>query len=257
MTPDAPASDLTVYALHALGGSAAEFRPVAAALRPGIRLVPIDLPGFGDAVDLPGYTVAEMADVVIDRIRRDDSAHGGRWLLLGHSMGGAIALSYALDHQADLKALALSGPAVIIATGTPKIVMQLGKIVGKYLPDVPVENLEAAAVSRDQKVVDKYNADPLVHHGKVPAGIARGMITAAEGFPARLPSLTIPVLLQHGSDDRLTDPAGSKLVADLSGSSDVTLKVYDGLYHEIFNEPEQEEVLNDLIEWLRPRVTGA
>jgi lysophospholipase len=83
------------------------------------------------------------------------------------------------------------------------------------------------------------------------------MITAAEGFPARLPSLTIPVLLQHGSDDRLTDPAGSKLVADLAGSSDVTLKVYDGLYHEIFNEPEQEEVLNDLIEWLRPRVTGA
>ena len=91
MTPDAPASDLTVYALHALGGSAAEFRPVAAALRPGIRLVPIDLPGFGDAVDLPGYTVAEMADVVIDRIRRDDSAHGGRWLLLGHSMGGKVA----------------------------------------------------------------------------------------------------------------------------------------------------------------------
>ena len=53
------------------------------------------------------------------------------------------------------------------------------------------------------------------------------------------------------------DPAGSKLVAELAGSSDVTLKVYDGLYHEIFNEPEQEEVLNDLIEWLRPRVTGA
>ena len=55
----------------------------------------------------------------------------------------------------------------------------------------------------------------------------------------------------------MTDPAGSKLVADLAGSSDVTLKVYDGLYHEIFNEPEQEEVLNDLVEWLRPRVTGA
>ncbi|MGC0366110.1 alpha-beta hydrolase superfamily lysophospholipase [Rhodococcus sp. 27YEA15] len=187
-----------------------------------------------------------------------DGAHPGRRkFLLGHSMGGAIALSYAIDHQSDLTALALSGPAVIIATDKPKPIIQLGKFVGKYLPDLPVDNLDSAAVSRDQRVVDTYNADPLIHHGKVPAGIARGLITAAESFPARLPSLTIPVLLQHGSADQLTDPAGSKLVADLASSTDVTLKVYDGLYHEIFNEPEQKRVIEDLVDWLRPRVAGA
>ena len=259
-TPDREPTGVLVLC-HGLGEHARRYDHVAARLGElGLIVYAPDHRGHGRSggkrVHLKEFS--DFTDDVHTLFSIVTAAHPGKdKFLLGHSMGGAIALSYALDHQTDLKALALSGPAVIIATGTPKIVMQLGKIVGKYLPDVPVENLEVAAVSRDQKVVDKYNADPLVHHGKVPAGIARGMITAAEGFPARLPSLTIPVLLQHGSDDRLTDPAGSKLVADLAGSSDVTLKVYDGLYHEIFNEPEQEEVLNDLIEWLRPRVTGA
>lgn len=183
------------------------------------------------------------------------AAHPGKdRFLLGHSMGGAIALSYALDHQSDLTALMLSAPAVIIATDTPKIMVRLGKIVGRFLPDVPVESLDVTAISRDQKVIDAYNADPLVHHGKVHAGVARGMLLATESYPRRLPSLTLPVLLQHGTADRLTDPAGSALVADLADSPDLTVKMYDGLYHEIFNEPEQDQVLGDLIDWLRPRI---
>ena len=71
-----------------------------------------------------------------------------------------------------------------------------------------------------------------------------------------MPSLTIPVLLQHGTADRLADVSGSELIAELAGSEDLTLKTYDGLFHEVFNEPEQERVLDDLITWLRPRVGG-
>ncbi|MBM4525994.1 alpha/beta fold hydrolase [Rhodococcus hoagii] len=175
-------------------------------------------------------------------------------LLLGHSMGGAIALSYALDHQDELSGLILSAPAVDVVGGKPRVVIEIGKILGRFAPGIPVETLDAKSVSRDPAVVAAYESDPLVHHGKVKAGIARGMILAAESFPARLPSLTIPVLLLHGTEDRLADVSGSRMIAAHAGSKDLTLKTYDGLFHEVFNEPEQEKVLDDLVDWLRPRL---
>lgn len=176
--------------------------------------------------------------------------------LLGHSMGGAIALSYALDHQQDLKALMLSGPAVDVTTGTPKPVVELGKIVGRFLPDMPVQTLDPSKVSRDPEVVAAYENDPLVHHGKVPAGIARGMIVNAESLPRRLPSLDLPLLIQHGSEDGLANVNGTRMIAELAGSSDLTVKIYDGFFHEVFNEPERQQVLDDLVGWLRPRIDG-
>lgn len=181
-----------------------------------------------------------------------------RTFLLGHSMGGAIALSYALDHQADLDGLMLSGPAVVPSVGQPKALVAVGKILGRMVPSAPVLKLDPNLVSRDKNVVDAYVADPLGYHGSVSAGLAAAMLGAGESFPARLPSLTIPVLLQHGTADGLADVSGSELIAERAGSDDLTLKKYDGLFHEVFNEPEKERVLDDLIAWLRPRVhTGA
>lgn len=174
--------------------------------------------------------------------------------LLGHSMGGAIALSYALDHQDELAALMLSGPAVVLGDSTPKILIPIGKFLGKFAPMMPVQQLDSNAVSRDPAVVAEYDADPLVHHGKVPAGLAAALVGAMESFPTRVPTLRLPVLLQHGSDDRLADVAGSRMIAERAGSTDLTIEVYDGLYHEIFNEPEQDRVLEDLVGWLSPRL---
>ena len=177
-----------------------------------------------------------------------------RTFLLGHSMGGAIALSYALDHQADLDGLMLSGPAVVPSVGQAKALVAVGKILGRLIPAAPVLKLDPNLVSRDKNVVDAYVADPLGYHGSVTAGLAAAMLGVGDTFPARLPSLTIPVLLQHGTADGLADVSGSELIAELAGSEDLTLKKYDGLFHEVFNEPEKERVLDDLIAWLRPRV---
>ena len=174
--------------------------------------------------------------------------------LLGHSMGGAIALTYALDHPDELAGLIVSAPAVVVTAGKPAFVVEIGKIIGRFAPNVPVETLDAKAVSRDPAVVAAYESDPLVYHGKVKAGIARGMVTAAESFPARLPSLTMPTLVLHGTEDRLADVSGSRMIAERAGSPDLTLKTYDGLFHEVFNEPEQEKVLDDVVDWLRPRL---
>ncbi|MFE3289548.1 alpha/beta hydrolase [Rhodococcus sp. NPDC059234] len=174
--------------------------------------------------------------------------------LLGHSMGGAIALSYALDHQDLLAGLILSGPAVDVTTGVPGVVVGVGKVVGRFLPSLPVQSLDADLVSRDPEVVAAYKADPLVHHGKVPAGIARGLIVNAESLPDRLPTLRIPLLLLHGSEDGLVNVNGSRMIAATVASDDLTYTEYPGLYHEVFNEPEREQVLDDLVAWLRPRL---
>lgn len=171
--------------------------------------------------------------------------------LLGHSMGAMIALAYALEHQASLRALALSATPVVTGSGIGKPAIAAAKLLGRVAPATPVQALDSKFISKDPAVVAAYDADPLVYHGKVPAGVGGAMLTTMQVFLRRLPELTLPTLVLHGAEDRLVDPAGSRLIADTAGSKDLTLHVYDGLYHEVFNEPERDRVLDDLIAWLK------
>lgn len=256
---DAPVAILVLA--HGLGEHARRYDHVAERLTDlGIVVYAPDHRGHGRSGGkrLHARTMAEFTDDLDTLFDIATSSHPGLpAFLLGHSMGGAIALAYALDHQDRLTALVLSGPALVVTTGTPKPVVELGKLIGRVLPDVPVQKLDSKAVSRDPAVVAAYDADPLVHHGLVPAGIARVLVLNEESVAQRLPDLALPLLVLHGSADTLADPAGTELVADRAGSDDLTKKVYDGLFHEVFNEPENDRVLGDLVDWLRPRITRA
>ncbi|SDU54990.1 alpha/beta hydrolase [Gordonia westfalica] len=170
--------------------------------------------------------------------------------LIGHSMGGCIALDYALDHQDVLDGLILSGAAVLPGDDLSPLAIKIAPVLGKIAPGLPTTALSSASISRDPAVVAAYDADPLVTRGKIPAGLAGAMISAMQSFPERLPSLQLPVLVMHGSADALTDPRGSELVDRLAGSEDKTLVIYDDLFHEIFNEPEQDVVLDEVVSWL-------
>jgi lysophospholipase len=99
-------------------------------------------------------------------------------------------------------------------------------------------------------VVRAYQADPLVYHGKVKARTGAEMLVMMAGLPARLPQLCMPLLLLHGTDDEICALAGSAMVHDAVSSPDKTLRQYQGLYHEVFNEPEREAILTDLVSWL-------
>jgi alpha-beta hydrolase superfamily lysophospholipase len=169
--------------------------------------------------------------------------------VVGHSMGGTIALEYALHHQDELAGLVLSAAAVQPGD-QPKLLLQVAKLLSRVAPGLPTAKLETAAISRDPEVVRAYEADPMVFHGKVPAGLGGGMLRLMDTFPSRLARLHIPVLVLHGADDRLTSPEGSRLVHAGVGSADKELTIYPGLYHEIFNEPERDMVLDDVARWL-------
>ncbi len=171
-------------------------------------------------------------------------------LVLGHSMGGGIVFTYGVEYPDEYSAMVLSGPAVAAQAAVSPVLAVVAKVLGKVAPGLPVENLDANAVSRDPAVVAAYNADPLVWHGKVPAGIARALIIVGETMPQRASALTAPLLVVHGEKDRLVSAEGSRHLVECVGSPDVHLKVYPGLFHEVFNEPEKELVLDDVTAWI-------
>lgn len=175
-------------------------------------------------------------------------------IVLGHSMGGGIVFAYGVDHPDDYDLMVLSGPAVAAQTGVNPIKILLGKAVGSLLPNLPIEDLDDTAVTRDPEMLAAYRNDPLVHHGKIPAGIAKALLLVGDTMPQRARALTAPLLVVHGAEDRLVPASGSERLVECVGSTDVHLKVYPGLYHEVFNEPERRRVLDDVTTWIEARL---
>lgn len=172
--------------------------------------------------------------------------------LLGHSMGGAFALRYAIAHQNRLTGMVLSGPLAAV-DGGPAL-HAFGRAIGAVLPGAPVSKVDPHLVSRSQAVVNDYIADPLNHHGPIPAGLARAMILHVSTLARDVKRITLPTLLMWGTADRLCPPSGCELVAENIGSEDLTVKRYEGLFHEILNEPERERVIDDIVSWLDAHV---
>ncbi|MEO0576242.1 MAG: lysophospholipase [Pseudomonadota bacterium] len=175
-------------------------------------------------------------------------------VILGHSMGGLIAASSVLRDPERYRALVLSGPAIVPPAEPPWLQKFIVRLLSKYAPKQGVLQLDASAISRDQSVVDAYNHDALVFSGKVTARLASELFDAMGLLQDRAGDLTLPLLLMHGSQDRLTAPAGSALLHDRATSTDKTLRMWDGLYHEIFNEPERDDVIGLMVVWLNARM---
>jgi acylglycerol lipase len=174
--------------------------------------------------------------------------------VMGHSMGGLIALDYVTDRgEAGITGLVLSGAAVDTSTAGG-LQSKLAPIVGKIAPNLGVLLLGADNVSRDPAVVKDYENDALNYNGKVRARTGAEMLRSVQRVVERMPRLRLPVLVMHGTEDKLVPSAGSQLINDTVGSPDKTLRMYDGLYHEIFNEPEKEQVLADVVAWLDAHV---
>jgi alpha-beta hydrolase superfamily lysophospholipase len=175
--------------------------------------------------------------------------------LVGHSMGGLIGAVYLLDHQAELTGGVLSGPAVKVHGSVSPAVISVGKLISVLMPKLGLIGLEAEGVSRDPAVVQAYVNDPLVCRGKVTARLSAELVKAIRRVAAEDTKITLPILILQGSADRLVDPKGAQMLYDAVNSVDKTIKIYDGLYHEVYNEPEHGQVLGDVKAWLETHLS--
>ncbi|MEX0786022.1 MAG: lysophospholipase, partial [Dehalococcoidia bacterium] len=189
----------------------------------------------------------------LERVREREP--GRPLFVLGHSMGGLIVALMLTSSEQGLRGAILSGAALRATRTSSRLLERLLRFLGRFFPRLPLPKIKSADVSRDPAVVERYDSDPLVFRGSVPAGTARAMIHGARAVVRDMESITLPILILHGSEDGLVHPDGSRELYERVASTDKALKVYEGLYHEIMNEPEQELVLGDILAWLDKRAT--
>jgi alpha-beta hydrolase superfamily lysophospholipase len=204
-------------------------------------------------IDRIDHTVADLDQLIVLAAERHPEA---QVFLLGHSMGGTIAVRYAVLHGDRLSGLVLSGPLAALAPA-PAAQRLAARVLSRLAPRLGVVAIDASLVSRDPDVVKAYVEDPLVYHGKLPARTVAELAATIDAFPQQAGNITVPTLIMYGTADGLCPPAGSVMLDQRIGASDKTLKAYDGLHHEILNEPERDKVLDDLCAWLGARVAVA
>jgi lysophospholipase len=253
---DAPARAVIVL-VHGLGEHSGRYDHVAARLvGEGYSVHTADHRGHGRS-DGPRAFIEDMDNVVADIDTLVDRATADHPVvpvfMLGHSMGGLIALRYALAHQERLAGLILSA-ALAQLDAVPRPLELIGRTLSVIAPRAPLIAIDPNLVSRDAGVVEAYRSDPLVHHGKVPARTAAQLADSVRRFPDTVRAITVPTLILYGTTDGLCSPAGSVMLGERIGAADKTVKAYDGLFHEILNEPEREAVLDDVVAWLAARV---
>lgn len=175
-------------------------------------------------------------------------------ILIGHSMGGLVSTAHLLDHQHEYAGVVLSGPAVKPAEPPSAATRIIGRLLSRLAPQTGILQLDASAISRDPAVVAAYRADPLVHTGKMSARLAAEMLDAMAMVQSRAADITLPLLIVHGSEDRLASPAGAHELFEKISSPDKQFHDCTGLYHEVFNEPERKEVLDLMCGWISKHI---
>jgi len=191
----------------------------------------------------------------LDRVRQREP--GRPVFLFGHSMGGAIVTLFTLEKKPDIQGLVLSAPALKPGADVSRALIATTKVVGGILPNLKVLELDPKQFSRDPAVVKENETDPLIYQDGGPARTASRLLGALNTISERMEEVSTPVLVMHGTADTVTDPEGSKALVKEARSTDKTLKLYSGLYHDLLHEPEKAEVLGDVTQWLKERGTAA
>jgi acylglycerol lipase len=177
--------------------------------------------------------------------------------LLGHSAGGVVACLYTLDHQAELKGLICESFAHELPA--PDFALAVFKGLSHVAPHAHILHLPNERFSRDPKAVETMNNDPLIAHETQPTQTMAALVRADERLKKEFSQIALPVLILHGTLDKNTKPSGSQHFYDMAGSTDKTLKLYEGGFHDLLNDVEKESVILDIKSWINghlPSATG-
>jgi acylglycerol lipase len=244
--------------VHGFRAHSGQYLAVAEELvQNGLAVYAMDLRGHGKS-DGERYWVDSFDDYVADLERFMAIVRarepGTPLFLFGHSVGGVVASLYAARHQQELAGLISEDFAFELPP--PEFALAIIKGLSHVVPHAHVLNLPDAAFSRDPAVVESMRTDPLIVHTPGPSQTLAAMVRADVELKQRIPDLSLPVLIIHGTADTAVKPHGSLRFFDDVGS-DKTLKLYDGFYHDPLHDLGKERVMADLVAWVTDRMTGA
>lgn len=249
----------SILIVHGLGEHCGRYMNVVNYLVPkGYAIYGFDLPGHGKSGGEREFVkeFSDYTDTLTAYLQMIKAAQPGKpIILLGHSMGGLISSYYLLDHSSDFRGAVISAPAIMVPDNINQVTIILAKILSKLAPKMGMLQLDANDISKDLEVVRVYLEDPLVFNGKTPVHLMAEMLKAMIRVNQEMEKITTPLIIVHGSEDKLAYPKASELLYDRASSTDKTLKIYEGLYHEVFNEPEREQVLGDVATWLEAHIS--
>ena len=245
--------------VHGLGEHSGRYGNVVNAVVPrGYGVYALDHLGHGRSEGTRKYVerFTDFTEPLRTYLRLLTDRHPGKAVfLVGHSMGGLIAAVHLLEHQADFRGVVFSAPAVAVDRSVSAATVAAGKVLALVAPKVGILGLDINGISRDPAVVRAALADPLNYQGKMTARLGAELLNAIERLAREAGKIRLPLLVLQGTDDRLVDPVGAQTLYDKVSSPDKTIRIYPGLYHELFNEPEHAEVIGELLGWLEARIS--
>ena len=240
--------------IHGMGEHSGRYTYLVEALNTAnISVVSYDQMGHGKTQGKRGHVanydmllgcVGELTSKMVELVPAKPT------FLLGHSMGGNVLLNYILRRNPRINGAIVSAPWLKLAFDPPAIQVKLAKFVSGIVPGlVQSSKLDVNTISKDPKEVKRYVDDSLVHD-KISTAFFVGVYEAADWAMQHAAELKTPLLLYHGTADKLTSHDASKQFCENAGGGDVTFKSLEGLYHESHNEPEREDLFKMIIEWI-------
>ncbi len=254
-----PAPRGVVVISHGYGEHGGAYRRVALAVSEGADLdvVAVDFRGHGRSPGRRGV-VRRYDELVADLLKVIEWASheelGLPLFVLGHSNGGQVALRAVLESPGSIAGLVLSNPVVRVAVEVSAAKLMVARFLARHAPWVSLKgDIRAESLTRDPEIQQEHRTDPL-RHSRMSAPLFFGMIEGGQMLMSRAHEIKIPVLLLLGAQDTVTDPAAARAFFDLLGSEDKTLSIYPRMMHEPLNEIGRQQVLDDVLRWIEPRL---
>lgn len=245
-----------VYLVHGYAEHIGRYEHLAQRLNAaGYDVIGYDHAGHGDSGGERAY-IDRFDQFVwdLDRVIEHHHDEGKPIYLFGHSMGGLVVTSYCTLYQPKyIQGVITSGAGLKVNKNVSKILQRISPVMSEICAHLKTTSISSQDVSRDPKVVEEYDNDPKVYRGGIKTRIGSEILLRMKKT-SKVPHLfKVPTLMMHGTLDEITDPGGTIEFCEKCASDDKELKLWDGLYHEIMNEPEKEEVIDYMISWLEAR----
>lgn len=246
----------SVLIVHGLGEHCERYSHVAKELNGiGANVYTFDLRGHGKS-EGERFFVSDMhhyredLEVVYRSVPKDLP-----FFIIGHSMGGLITTTFLLyNERTDISGVVLSGAALEVGEDITPVTQKVVSFLGKIVPKLKTVKIDPTLISRDKEEVEKYKKDPLINHEGAKAGLGLALLKGINEVKPKLEDFNYSVLIMHGSNDKIANVDGSIALHEKSISNDKTLKIWDGAYHEIFNETNRNDVIQYTSDWIKNRI---